>query len=42
MMVEFAATGLPPAYVPHDTTVGRDDGDYDSDDDNHPEREENP
>jgi hypothetical protein len=39
LMAEYAATGLPPAYVPHDTTVDRDDGDHEHE---HPEREENP
>lgn len=43
LMAEYAATGLPPAYVPHDTTVGRDDGEQDADDaHDHHQREENP
>ena len=42
LMAEYAATGLPPAYVPHDTTVDRNDGDDDEHDHQHHEREENP
>jgi hypothetical protein len=45
LMAEYAATGLPPAYVPHDTTVGRNEGDPESEHDpqhEHHEREENP
>mgnify|MGYP001580039608 CR=1 FL=1 len=43
LMAEYAATGLPPAYVPHDTTVARADGEQDTDDEHdHHEREENP
>jgi len=34
LMAEYAATGFPPAYVPHDTTV------VDDDDDNHDHEEE--
>ncbi len=41
LMAEYAATGLPPAYVPHDTTVDRDDGDPNRRR-RTPEREENP
>ena len=29
LMAEYAATGFPPAYVPHDTTVGDDDDNHD-------------
>lgn len=36
LMAEYAATGFPPAYVPHDTTVA------DPDDDNHNDPEETP
>lgn len=34
LMAEYAATGFPPAYVPHDTTIA------DNDDDNHDHEEE--
>jgi transposase InsO family protein len=30
-MAEYAATGLPPAYVPHDTTLDTDDDDQETD-----------
>ena len=36
LMAEYAATGLPPAYVPHDTTIA--DGD-DGDEDHHHQEE---
>lgn len=39
LMAEYAATGLPPAYVPHDTTIA-DHHDDDHDDDNHDHEEE--
>ena len=43
LMAEYAATGLPPAYVPHDTTVTTDDDtDDDIDDDIHNHEENEP
>ena len=41
LMAEYAATGLPPAYVPHDTTVDRNDGGNDTEHEHH-EPEEHP
>jgi len=35
LMAEYAATGLPPAYVPHDTTVDRNDGGNDTEHEHH-------
>jgi hypothetical protein len=40
-MTEYAATGLPPAYVPHDTTVDHDNAAND-DDPSHPAPKEYP
>jgi transposase InsO family protein len=39
LMAEYAATGLPPAYVPLDTTVDRKGGDDDTDHEHHPSQE---
>ena len=39
LMAEYAATGLPPAYVPHDSTVDRHDGDDDTDHEHHDPKE---
>jgi len=38
LMAEYAATGLPPAYVPHDSTADRDDRDDDNENHNHEEK----
>ena len=43
LMAEYAATGLPPAYIPHDRTAEHDRDDRDRDDTDHPnDAEETP